>query len=155
MRTAQQWFDVYGASHRHPLNKAIHWVCVPLIAASTLGLLQALPFPVDAGAFVHWGTVAAAASLLFYFRLSIPIGVGMAACAAAVLAVNAAVEAAGVGIGLVSAAVWGGAWVAQFIGHKVEGKKPSFFEDLQFLLVGPAWMLDAAMRRGRPRSAAA
>ena len=33
------------------------------------------------------------------------------------------------------------AWVGQFIGHKIEGKKPSFFEDLQFLLVGPVWLL--------------
>ena len=33
------------------------------------------------------------------------------------------------------------AWIGQFIGHKIEGKKPSFFEDLQFLLIGPAWLL--------------
>ena len=33
------------------------------------------------------------------------------------------------------------AWIGQFIGHKIEGKKPSFFEDIQFLLIGPAWLL--------------
>ena len=33
------------------------------------------------------------------------------------------------------------AWVGQFIGHKIEGQKPSFFEDLQFLLIGPAWLI--------------
>jgi uncharacterized membrane protein YGL010W len=33
------------------------------------------------------------------------------------------------------------AWIFQFIGHKIEGKKPSFFKDLQFLLIGPAWLL--------------
>ena len=32
------------------------------------------------------------------------------------------------------------AWIGQFIGHKIEGAKPSFFEDLQFLLIGPAWV---------------
>ena len=33
------------------------------------------------------------------------------------------------------------AWIGQFIGHKIEGQKPSFFEDIQFLLIGPAWLL--------------
>ena len=33
------------------------------------------------------------------------------------------------------------AWIGQFIGHKIEGRKPSFFKDLQFLLIGPAWLL--------------
>jgi uncharacterized membrane protein YGL010W len=34
------------------------------------------------------------------------------------------------------------AWIGQFYGHKVEGKKPSFFQDLQFLLIGPAWVVE-------------
>jgi len=33
------------------------------------------------------------------------------------------------------------AWVGQFIGHKIEGKKPSFIDDLKFLMIGPAWLL--------------
>lgn len=33
------------------------------------------------------------------------------------------------------------AWIAQFYGHHVEGKKPSFFADLQFLMIGPLWLL--------------
>jgi len=33
------------------------------------------------------------------------------------------------------------AWILQFIGHAVEGKRPSFFTDVRFLLIGPAWLL--------------
>ena len=33
------------------------------------------------------------------------------------------------------------AWIAQFVGHKMEGRKPSFFEDLQYLWVGPIFVL--------------
>ena len=33
------------------------------------------------------------------------------------------------------------AWIGQFIGHLIEGKRPSFFKDLQFLLIGPAWLM--------------
>ena len=39
------------------------------------------------------------------------------------------------------------AWIGQFIGHKIEGEKPSFFEDLQFLLIGPAWLLGAIYQK--------
>lgn len=38
------------------------------------------------------------------------------------------------------------AWIGQFVGHHIEGKKPSFVEDLQFLAVGPLWTLASAFR---------
>ena len=38
-------------------------------------------------------------------------------------------------------------WIFQFIGHKIEGKKPSFLKDLQFLLVGPAWLLHFILKK--------
>jgi uncharacterized membrane protein YGL010W len=48
---------------------------------------------------------------------------------------------------LVSAIVFVVAWIGQFYGHKVEGKKPSFLKDIQFLLIGPAWLLHFIYRR--------
>ena len=45
MRTAAQWLDDYGDSHRHHVNKALHWICVPVIAWCVVGLLWLLPFP--------------------------------------------------------------------------------------------------------------
>jgi uncharacterized membrane protein YGL010W len=39
------------------------------------------------------------------------------------------------------------AWVGQFIGHKIEGMKPSFFQDLQFLLVGPMWLMHFVFKK--------
>jgi uncharacterized membrane protein YGL010W len=44
-------------------------------------------------------------------------------------------------------AVFAIAWLGQFIGHKVEGAKPSFFKDLQFLLIGPLWLLSYVYQR--------
>jgi uncharacterized membrane protein YGL010W len=146
MKTAQEWFDLYAESHRNPTNKLIHWACIPAIAVSTLGLLQAVPHPFG-NTGLHWGVAAGAATLLFYVRLSWTIGLGMAAAIAAGLALNLAMAGAGFPIGWVSAGVFAVAWVAQFIGHKIEGKKPSFFQDLQFLLVGPAWLLQFVYRR--------
>ncbi len=47
----------------------------------------------------------------------------------------------------ISAGIWVAAWIVQFIGHQIEGKKPSFFRDVLFLLVGPVWILAALYRR--------
>jgi uncharacterized membrane protein YGL010W len=47
----------------------------------------------------------------------------------------------------VSLIIFTGAWIGQFVGHKIEGKKPSFFKDLQFLLIGPAWLLSFIYRK--------
>ena len=135
-RSIDEWFARYGASHHHPVNVAIHRVCIPLITWSVLGLLWAWS-PIAAGAVI-------VASLAFYARLSVPIAVGMLALAAVltgtlVLAGSWLLPAAG------AAFVFG--WTAQFVGHRIEGRKPSTFEDLQFLLIAPAWLLADAYRR--------
>lgn len=137
MRTAEQWFEIYGASHRNPVNERIHQVCIPLIVLSTLGLLQAIPGPVP----FEW--VAAAGAMVFYLSLSWRLTLGLALGAAGVLAINHGISTMAP-IGWVSGAIFVVAWIAQFVGHKIEGKKPSFFQDLLFLLVGPAWLLQAA-----------
>lgn len=144
MKTAQQWFDLYGESHRHPTNKAIHWVCVPLILCTSLGLIQAIPHPFPAP--IHWGWVAALGMLGFYGTLSRTLLLGMFVALAACLAVNHALAAVAP-LAWVSAGVWGAAWLAQFVGHEIEGKKPSFFQDVQYLLVGPAWLLHFVYQR--------
>jgi uncharacterized membrane protein YGL010W len=152
MRTAAEWFELYGESHRNPVNRVIHKVCVPIIAVSTLGLLQAIPSPF--GALVHFGTIGGALAMLFYATLTPRLAVGMAALIVGALAINGAIAGAGLPIGIVSAVVWGIAWVAQFVGHHIEGKKPSFLQDAQFLLVGPAWVLEGVfVRLGLPASA--
>lgn len=148
MRTAEQWFDAYGASHRHPTNKLIHWVCVPLILASTLGLLQSVPL--RGPGFLHLGTVGAAVALAFYATLGPRIFLPMLVVLSGCLLLNAWIATLAP-LWAVSAVVWAAAWAAQFYGHELEGRRPSFLADLQFLLVGPAWVVNALLsRRARP-----
>lgn len=127
----------YGESHRNPVNEIIHCVCIPAIVFSLLGLCWSLSPAV--------ALVAAAAALAYYLRLSPPFAVGMLAMAAVMLVLLARLPAGAV-LPL-SLAVFVLAWIGQFIGHKIEGKKPSFFEDLRFLLVGPLFVLALLYRR--------
>ena len=143
--------DQYGESHQNPTNKMIHWVCVPAIMFSTLGLLWSIPSAyLNMGAaepwsaYMNWASVAALLSLIFYFRMSFTVGVGMMVWASVLLWMCHMVEVmVPLALWQVSLAVFLVAWVFQFIGHKIEGKKPSFLQDLFFLLVGPAWLLYA------------
>ncbi|MGZ5786915.1 MAG: Mpo1 family 2-hydroxy fatty acid dioxygenase, partial [Ramlibacter sp.] len=120
----------YGESHRNPINEGIHFVAIPLIMLSLLGLLAAV-HPWLAYSFV-------AASMIYYARLSLGFLVAMAIVSAVGLA---AVRAMGAWVFPMSLAIFVAAWIAQFVGHKLEGKKPSFFEDLQYLWVGPLFVL--------------
>ncbi len=143
MKGIEEWFEEYGQSHRHPANVAIHKLAVPGIYLCSLGLLWSLPAgPLPAG--LNWAAVAAIPVLAFYLQLSFALFVGMAGLTA---------------LGLAFCHQWQGPllwpalfifmllWIAQFVGHRIEGKRPSFLADLQFLLIGPAWVLASLYRR--------
>jgi len=149
MRTADEWFEAYGDSHQNPTNKKIHWVCVPLIVFSAIGLLWSIPHAYFSGILpgawsplLNWGTILIALTLLFYLRMSFPLFLGMLVYSLLCVWGNYALLQWDVApLWLWSAAIFIVMWIGQFIGHKIEGKKPSFFEDLQFLLIGPAWLM--------------
>jgi uncharacterized membrane protein YGL010W len=109
---------------------------VPLITWSLLGLLWA--------ANPLFAYLLIAVAIVFYLRLSVTIAIGMLAVVALMVY---PLVLLGPNVLVVSIAVFVLAWIGQFIGHKIEGAKPSFFEDLKFLLVGPAWLLGFVYRR--------
>lgn len=129
-RKVDQLLAHYGESHRNPRNELIHFIAIPLIMLSLVGMLFAL-HPYVAYAFVG-------ASMVYYARLSAVFFVSMAVWSALFLAL---IFAMGPLVLPICIAIFVGAWVLQFIGHKIEGKKPSFFEDIQYLWVGPLFVL--------------
>ena len=136
MRKVDELFQRYGESHRNRTNEAIHWICVPLITWSMLAALWA------ASPMVAY--VGIALAVAFYAWLSPQIAVGMLALFALIVD---SLTLLGQTRCTVAAVVFVLAWIGQFIGHAIEGKKPSFLEDVKFLLVGPAWLLHFIYRR--------
>jgi uncharacterized membrane protein YGL010W len=150
-KTADQWFAEYGDSHQHDTNELIHWICVPVIFCSVLGLIWSLPVPArlaGAAPWFNWTQPVALAVQLFYLRLSVPLAVGLfifiGACYGLVEWHAAACPFA---VWKSSLILFGLAWIGQFIGHQIEGKKPSFLHDVVFLLIGPAWLLHFVYRK--------
>ena len=145
MQDLKTLLDKYGESHINSTNKLIHWICVPSIMFSLIGLLVSIPFFVSKDLMLNWGGIALLAALIYYLRLSIPMFLGFSVIGFIILwgnhKVYQAMDGSYPGLALFSIILFVIAWIGQFIGHKIEGKKPSFLEDLQFLLIGPAWLL--------------
>ena len=148
-RNIQQWFDEYGESHRNATNVTVHWIAVPLIFFSVVGLLASIPrIPVPYLGSIPVVNVALAALYIFYIRHSLILFFGMAVFSSLCLGAAYWLERhAPWPLWAICVVVFVLAWIAQFIGHNVEGKKPSFLKDLQFLLIGPAWLLAKLLKR--------
>lgn len=138
----------YGESHQNATNKTIHWICVPAIFFSIVGLIYSIPsgfieslFPF-LGDFANWATLALVLILFYYVSLSPPLALGMFFFSALCLAVANLIDLVSpIPLWAISIAIFVLAWIFQFYGHKIEGKKPSFFKDVQFLMIGPAWLM--------------
>jgi uncharacterized membrane protein YGL010W len=149
MRNLASWLEEYGESHQNALNKKIHWICVPTIFFSITGLLFAIKIPGNPGGIpLNLAIPVLALVALYYFRLSFPIGVGMLLFALSCLLVAWVLET------YLPLPLWASclmlfvlAWIGQFYGHSVEGKKPSFLKDIQFLLIGPAWLMHFLLKK--------
>jgi len=150
-RKVDQLLSEYGESHTNPLNKAIHWVCVPLIMFSLLGLLYSIPFFGPRSLLTNWAFVFMTLAVLYYLQLSRSMFLGFLPIAALVVYGNHLIFLAtgenALTLTLISFVIFALAWVGQFIGHHIEGKKPSFLKDVQFLLVGPAWLLHFVFKK--------
>lgn len=149
-RSIQQWFDLYGESHQNPTNKLVHWVCVPTIFFCVIGLLASIP-PTEMRwiGMIPWAKITIGVVLIgFYLPRSLTLTAGMALWSYFCLWLcKLLIVQAPWSLWSISTVLFVLAWIGQFIGHKIEGRKPSFLNDLQFLLIGPAWLMGFIYRR--------
>ena len=143
MKTIHQWLNEYGESHQNDTNKAIHWICVPAIFFSITGLLYSIKLPfIISGIQLNVAMVVLALITIYYISLSKTLWIGLLLFALLCLWLCQMIEQADfIQPWLLYLVIFVVAWIGQFYGHKVEGKKPSFFKDFQFLMIGPAWLM--------------
>jgi uncharacterized membrane protein YGL010W len=143
MRTVNQWLNEYGESHQNHTNKSIHWVCVPAIFFSIVGLLYSIKLPWTINDIaINVAMIVLLLTTLYYLRLSLPLGIGMFLFGILCLLLCFLIEKyISVPLWMISVIIFVIAWIGQFYGHNIEGKKPSFLKDIQFLLIGPMWLM--------------
>ena len=150
MKKINSLLNQYGESHKNGTNKLIHWICVPAIFFSIVGLVSIIPFPweiyIYEGINLSWALIALVLVLLYYVSLSVSLSLGMLlfsiGCIFLCSKINVSIYALWIYIG-----IFAFSWVFQFIGHNIEGKKPSFLQDIQFLLIGPAWLMHFILKK--------
>ena len=148
-----EWINEYGIYHKNKTNKLIHWFCVPAIMFSLFGLLDLLQFNKTLDlSFLNLNIIANISilnifillSIIFYIRLSLTLSLGMIIFSILLVSLIDYFDKFQIIINyklFIYLSIFTAAWIGQFIGHKIEGKKPAFFKDLQFLLIGPIWLL--------------
>ena len=148
-RPIDRWFESYSSDHRSGTNQLIHYFAVPAILWSVVALLWCIPAPGTLFRPGIWAVVPMFAAWLFYQRSSRVLGIGMLAVFVAMSTLTwwLFMALGRPGLLVLALAVFVLAWVAQFIGHRIEGRKPSFLTDLVYLLIGPAWVLAKVYRR--------
>jgi uncharacterized membrane protein YGL010W len=147
MKTAQEWFDEYAISHQNETNQLVHYICVPVIFFSVIGLLMSIPttflestFGLHNPLVENWAAIIGVLISFFYLRLGFWYFIEMLFVMLLCIIGNFWL---GNNMNLLYASItiFVIGWVGQFWGHKIEGKKPSFAKDLQFLLIGPLWVI--------------
>ncbi|MCW8347478.1 DUF962 domain-containing protein [Vibrio sp. ZSDZ65] len=140
MRSLQQWLDAYGESHQNNTNRKIHKVAVPGIYLSIVGIIWSLPVLSLGVVQINWIWFVMIPVMMFYASLSKQVLVQMLLFTLACLAVISFLALYQAPIFSLSIILFIALWILQFLGHHIEGKKPSFFDDIQFLLIGPIWV---------------
>lgn len=153
MKNLQQWFDEYAISHQNKTNQLIHYLCVPAIFFSIVGMLMSIPSHLISNLlnlhnpFIeNWASLVLIFLLFFYLILSFSTFLKMLLFSAICLLGNSYLSNV-LPLFYSSLTIFVIAWIGQFYGHKIEGKKPSFFKDLQFLLIGPAWVFEKLSKK--------
>mgnify|MGYP001760072853 CR=1 FL=1 len=141
MKNLVEHLSQYASYHRDPRNIATHFVGIPMIVVAVTVLLSR-PGLALGGLWLSPALLVALASVWFYLRLDLRLGLVMSALLAACLG-------AGQALAVQSTSVWLSAglglfllgWVIQFVGHYYEGRKPAFVDDLSGLIVGPLFVV--------------
>jgi uncharacterized membrane protein YGL010W len=143
MRSIQEWLDEYAVSHQNSTNKVIHWICVPLIVWSIILLFLSIPEPLFLSNLnLNWAWIASGLAVIYYSLLSPALAIGMTIFLGTLNFFSLQVEiTSSYPVWTIGLAIFVIAWIGQFFGHQIEGKKPSFLKDIQFLLIGPVWLM--------------
>ena len=158
-RPVDVYFDKYSESHQNHTNEIIHWICVPAIVFSLFGLIWAIPFPYlellgKYNGYVNWASFLIAFAIYYYYKLSPILSYFMLLLmmlfSTGIVSLEKMHNTAGWPLmWQVCLGIFVIAWIGQFIGHKIEGKKPSFLDDVKFLLIGPIWLLHFILKKAK------
>jgi hypothetical protein len=149
MISADTWLEAYGRGPARLDAGLLIWVCVPLSVFGLTGLLWSLPVPeiFSDAAVLNWGTIFLMATVVYYFIVSINLAFGALPFIVLDVAVVSWLDNLEPSLWPVSAAMLLSAAAVQLVAERLRGRSISLIRDLQYLMLGPLWLLAAVYRR--------
>jgi len=150
MSESDNWLERYEQNHSNLTNPWVYWAAVPMVVVGTVGLLWYLPVPAEfyeISPLLNWGSTFLMATTVYYFIISLSLAIGMlpfmlGLASLQLWLVASDYPALGVSTGLLVAGITG-----LWLGRRGEGSLRDVLQDLQLMMIGPAWLLSVMYRR--------
>ena len=150
MTDTDHWLARYRDNHQNLCWPWLFGMAVPAVILGTVGMLWNLPVPEEFTAIsplLNWGSTFLMAAAIYYFILSLPLAIGLMPMMVGVGFFHLWLQrsdwpAFAASAGLLVAGICG-LWV----GHGSNERLRAMTEDLQTVMIGPAWLLSVIYRR--------
>ena len=150
MSETEDWLSRYGESHAELASPLAYWLAVPLVVLGTVGLLWTLPVPdefYDISPLVNWGSLFLMAATVYYFIISVPLAIGMLPFILGVASVQVWLESSQYSPSQVAAGFLIAGTLGLILGRRRDRTAALVLQDLQMMMIGPAWLLSVLYRR--------
>ncbi|MCH8117912.1 MAG: DUF962 domain-containing protein [Proteobacteria bacterium] len=150
MTDSDGWLERYAASHSNVTYPLIYWASVPMVVLGTVGILWALPIPdefYEISPLLNWGSAFLMAAAVYYFIISLSIAIGMLPFVLGIAALQMWLEQSEFAPLRVSLGLLVVSTIGLWLGHRNEQGLRPVLQDLQVMMIGPAWLLSVLYRR--------
>ena len=144
------WLKHYEDTHQDLTYPVIYWAAVPMVVVGTVGVFWNMPIPdafFEISPLLNWGTAFLMSAAVYYFIISVSLAIGMLPFVLGVAGIHTWLEQSDfsplrVSIGLLAAGI-----IGLFMGHRNKSSLRPVLQDIQLMMIGPAWLLSVLYRR--------
>lgn len=157
-RKVDVYFETFDREYRHPLNRLIQYMALPLFSFAVLGLVWMIPFPEIAflkkygyDTFLNWGSFFIAGVVYYYLRLAPTLSYAMLLTIGVfsffIVQLEYAEQKGGLPVWLVCVILLSISLGALFLGKSLERITIPFRRFLLLLALGPIWLWHFVFKR--------
>ena len=150
MSENDSWLERYEKRHADLTNPVVYWAAVPMVVIGTVGLLWSLPTPIEfyeISPLLNWGSAFLIAATVYYFIISLSIAIGMLPFMLGLASLQLWLTDSDYPAFAVSVALLVAGTVGLWLGRRRAGALAAVVQDLQMMMIGPAWLLSVMYRR--------
>lgn len=150
MSETHDWLKRYEDSHLELRYPMLYWAAVPMVVLGTVGVLWTLPVPgefYEISPLLNWGSAFLMAAAVYYFIISVPLAIGMLPFTLGVAAWQHWLETSDFSPLRVSAGLLLAGIIGLWLGRRRQWSVGPLLQDLQMMMIGPAWLLSVLYRR--------